>query len=161
MGMVQNGIGIFEKMEAKTLTLSGITNPDNAVISLSIPHGLGVVPDFVLVYPKQRYVPPTSGGPNVREFQYCIYMGIASHLDTNVYLPGTSVLVRLYTNANNTMYEQTEFNGARRFISNVTSQDIQIGGNGVIANCGIHNGEYWLIIGKIADAYQQGEQVIH
>ena len=159
--MVAGGVsGMFKKFEAHIATLSGITNPDYVTTanSVTITHGLGEVPDYVFVYPKQRWTPPNdTGGVDVRVIQYAYYIGIGGRLVNGAYELGSYMLTRLYTNQSNQKYEQ--FDTTKNFITGITANSVTLIGNSFF-NCGIRNGDYWVMIGKIADKYLQGEQVI-
>ena len=161
--MAGGASGMFKKFEAHTATLSGITNPDFVTTesSVTITHGLGEIPDYVFVYPKQRWTPPNdTSGSNVRAIQCAYYIGIGGRLVNNAYELGSNILIRLYTNASNQKYEQFETTQkAGSFISGITANSVTLIGAG-LSNCGIRNGDYWVMIGKIADKYLQGEQVI-
>lgn len=162
MGMAQN-MGIFKKLEVHSLTISGTPNPHLRVqnISLTVNHGLKEVPDFVLLYPKQRII-PASENTDMRILQFAYWFGIGSKRITNElpYEQNMNGFIRLYTNTSNSKYEQGGFGRDGDIINSLTADTITIGGTSAPANVGLVNGEYWVLIGKIADKYSQGEQVV-
>lgn len=158
-------VGIFKKIEAHEFTISGISNPDYIISStyFVINHTLGEVPDFVLIYPKQRLTPPVGTGTNIRVLQFAQYMDIGSSSIANGqnYEMKTCIAERLYTNTSGGQYQQFEYSMSRPIINTLTANTVQLCGNGYsYTNFGLQNGDYIAVIGKIADAYKQGEQVI-
>lgn len=165
MAQMAKDMGIFEKLEVKSFTASGLPSVNVNLVNypFTISHSLGVVPDFVCFYPKQRVAPPSdSGGNEYRIIQFAIHANIGGRLYSNAYTDnGFDLFTRLYTNGSNSKYYQWgEQNPENAIINTLTSTSIQIGGKGA-TNTGLFNGDYWVMIGKIASKYQQGEQVIY
>ena len=162
----QKDIGIFKKLEVHSLTISGITNTSVFPVGLSftVNHTLGDVPDFVILYPKQRVIPKDDGTES-RIIQFAWQFDIGSKLIKNNYVEDSGGAIRFYTNSSGAKYEQLAPTSSSYdrvpLINNLTATSIQIGGPTSYQNFGIFNGEYWVLIGKIADAYQQGEQVVY
>lgn len=159
-------MGIFKYLEVHSLTVSGL--PGTGGINLNsypfvVEHELGVIPDFVLLYPKQRIAaPPDSNGLEIRVIQFAIHVNIGGRLQDNAYTAnGFDLFLRQYTNGTNSKYFQwSEQNIENGIINTLTEHSVQIGGKSV-SNTGLMNGEYWVIVGKIANDYQQGNQIIY
>lgn len=151
--------GIFSKLEVQELTVTGRTSPSTNISgnTYTVNHTLGVVPDFIFIYPKQRMIPAENS--NDRIIQFLFYFDIGSHKDGSSYVASMGRLVRLYTSESNSMYEQYEVN-PHDIINTITASSVTVGGVN-IPNSGIFNGDYWVLIGKIADTYTQGEQVVY
>lgn len=165
MAAVQKDVGIFKKLEVHSLTISGITNTSLLPkdLTFTVNHTLGEVPNFVLLYPKQRMI-PVDDGTQCRIIQFAWHFDIGSKLINNNYVEDSEGVVRLYTSANGSKYEQLSppnqyYN--EDLINNLTATSIRIGGLTQYYNLGFFDGEYWVLIGKIADAYQQGDQVVY
>jgi hypothetical protein len=164
IGGADMGAGIFEKLEVCSLTVSGLTTSSDNLSnkSFTVNHNLGVVPDFVFLYPKQRKIPALqSGGTTIRVLQYASYFDIGSNYVSNdtKYIPTMDCVVRLYTTSADRYYEQYDNYNGSSIINTLTSQSVTIGGVN-INNTGLFNGDYWVMIGKIASQYEQGGQVI-
>ena len=156
-------LGIFKKLEVHEFEITGIDNPDRIprTTYFVIPHNLGEVPDFVLVYPKDKLTPWKGTGKDVRVFQFAQYMSIGSSLVSNAdYQKGTCILERLYTNLSGSKCQQFEFVPSLNIFSSITAESVIFLGDSTKSNFGIQNGDYVALIGKIADTYEQGEQVI-
>ena len=157
-------LGIFKKLEVHEFEITGINNPDRIpqTTYFTIPHNLGEVPDFVLVYPKDKLTPWNGTGKDVRVFQFAQYMSIGSSYVSNDadYQKSTCILERLYTNLRGTKYQQFEFVPSLNIFSSITAESVTFLGGTLKLNLGVRNGDYIALIGKIADTYEQGEQVI-
>lgn len=155
-------IGPFKKVEVHSLTITGRASPVDTLVNnvYTVQHELGETPDFIYIYPKTRYIP----GPesNQRVVQFMLWIAAGSALTGTGFKPGFhSHLVKLYDNSTGSKYLQyTEDNrGTGTVINSLTSADFKIGGVAA-TNTGIFNGDYWVIVGKFADEYLQGEQTV-
>ena len=157
-------LGIFKKLEVHEFEVAGITNPDRIqkTTYFVIPHNIGEIPDFILIYPKDRLTPWNGTGSDVRVFQFAQYMQIgSSRIEYNVdYQNNTCILERLYTNLNGCRYQQFEYIPSLKIFSSITADSVTFLGDTTKVNFGVRNGDYIAVIGKIADAYAQGEQII-
>ena len=157
-------LGIFKKLEVHEFEVAGITNPDRIpkTTYFVIPHNIGEIPDFILIYPKDRLTPWNGIGSDVRVFQFAQYMQIGSSCIGNNadYQNNTCILERLYTNESGSKYQQFEYIPALEIFSSITAESVTFLGDNMKVNFGVRNGDYIALIGKIADAYAQGEQVI-
>ena len=164
LSMASGKLGIFKKLEVHEFEVAGITNPDRIreTTYFVIPHNLNEIPDFILIYPKDRLTPWNGTGSDVRVFQFAQYMQIgSSYIGNNVdYQNNTCILERLYTNLSGSKYQQFEYIPSLNIFSSITAESITFLGDTMKVNFGIRNGDYIALIGKIADAYAQGEQVI-
>lgn len=162
--MASGKLGIFKKLEVHEFEITGITTPDRIPPTsyFVINHNLGEIPDFIFIYPKDRMTPRNGAGAETRVMQFVQYMSIGSSRvsDGENYKINTCILERLYTNIPGSKYQQIEFSPKLNIFSSITAESVTFLGGTIKLNFGVRNGDYIALIGKIADTYEQGEQVI-
>lgn len=160
MGMAGGSSGFFKKVEIHSVTITGITQSNQVPASVvqTINHQLGEIPDFILLYPKTRFIPEYISTKTTYTTNSVLYMGVGASANSGVFDNGYSSTAQNYIRGDNGTRGTTA--SISKWINNITSTSIRLGGI-LLYNSGIINGDYWCIIGKINDTYVQGEQTIY
>lgn len=140
------GSAIFDDINVTEFTATWALNSYNTE---TVTHNLGETPDFMLLYPKNRYYPAAQS--NTRIMQFAIYINIGMKLTSGQWADNTMQLMRLYENATGVKYQQYD---TGNFFTNISSSSVTLGG---VANGGVFPGDWILVAGTINSSYKQGQ----